>query len=69
MSRTVSFETVSAFEGWLYFFSRPIGATKLKAGCPNLGHDTAFGNHYRIVFKDMSSWTALTMYLEMKTTF
>ena len=30
---------------------------------------TALGNHIRIVFEEMSSWTPLTMYLWMKTTF
>ena len=30
---------------------------------------TALRNHMRKVFEDMSSWTALTMYLGMKTTF
>ena len=29
----------------------------------------ALRNHMRIVFEEMSSWTALTMYLGMKTTF
>ena len=27
------------------------------------------GDHNRIVFEEMSSWTALTMHLGMKTTF
>ena len=31
--------------------------------------DTALRNHMRIVFEEMSSWTPLTMYLGMKTTF
>ena len=31
--------------------------------------DTALRDHMRIVFEDMSSWTALTMYIQMKTTF
>ena len=30
---------------------------------------SALHNHIRIVFKDMSSWTPLTMHLGMKTTF
>ena len=30
---------------------------------------TALRNHNRIVFEEMSSWTALTMHLGMKTTF
>ena len=30
---------------------------------------TALRNHMRIVFEGMSSWTSLTMYLGMKTTF
>ena len=30
---------------------------------------TALRNHMRIVFEEMSSWTALTMYLGMKTIF
>ena len=30
---------------------------------------TALRNHLRIVVKDMSSWTALTIFLGMKTTF
>ena len=30
---------------------------------------TALHNHMRIVFEEMSSWTALTMDLGMKTTF
>ena len=30
---------------------------------------TALRNHMRIVFEEMSSWTPLTMYLGMKTTF
>ena len=31
--------------------------------------DTALRKHMRIVFEDMLSWTPLTMYLWMKTTF
>ena len=30
---------------------------------------TALRNHMRIVFEEMSSWTPLTIYLGMKTTF
>ena len=30
---------------------------------------TALHNNMRIVFEEMSSWTPLTMHLEMKTTF
>ena len=30
---------------------------------------TALRNHLQIVFQDMSSWTPLTIYLGMKTTF
>ena len=30
---------------------------------------TALCNQMRIVFEEMSSWTPLTMYLGMKTTF
>ena len=30
---------------------------------------TALRNHLRIVFKEMPSWTPLTMYLLIKTTF
>ena len=48
-----------------------------KSDIPELGHGaevracypTALNNHMRVIFEEMSSWTALTMYLGMKTTF
>ena len=33
------------------------------------GMPTVLCNHNRIVFEEMSSWTALTMHLGIKTTF
>ena len=57
-AKYVNIILVSAFEWWFYVSN---------SSCEFCS--TALRNHMWIVFKDMSSWTDLTMYLGMKTTF
>ena len=47
----------------------PIDCVSNSQGNSGSCFDTALRNHNRIVFEEMSSWTPLTMYLGMKTTF
>ena len=71
MQRTEQFKN-GTFSGGNNLFTITFGhilTTRCKQGMVvAFEMSTALRNHMRIVFKEMSSWTPLTMYLGMKTT-